>query len=75
MGEVHLDRRELDDVMGVIGRQREQRPMATGTRSGLKQRDLRGTSHGGSVARMAQTRSVGGAGTTGLARGLVKRRI
>src|SRR6266446_1400793 len=75
MGDVHLDRWELDDLMGVIGRQRDQLPMATGTRGGLNQTDLRGTQQGGPVARMARTRPAWAARTTGLTRGLVKRRI
>ena len=49
--------------------------MATGTRGGLDQVDLRGTPHGGTVTRMTRTCSAGATGATRLARGLVKRGI
>jgi hypothetical protein len=43
MVNVHLDRRQLDDLMGVVGRQGNRVAMATGTGAGLDEMDLRGT--------------------------------
>ena len=43
MVNVHLDRRQLDDVMSVVGRQGNQVAMATGTGAGFDEMDLGGT--------------------------------
>jgi hypothetical protein len=43
MVHVHLDGRQLDDLMGVGGCQRNQVAMATGTGAGFNEMDLGGT--------------------------------
>src|SRR4029453_7645197 len=75
MGDVHLQRRQLDDLMSVIRCLGDQRAMATGTGGGLDQVDLRRAQQCGTVARMARTRPPWATGGPGLARGLVKRGI
>src|SRR5919109_305625 len=75
MDNVHLDRRQLNDLMSVIWRQGDQLAMATGTRGGLDQADFRGTQQRGTVARMARTRPAWATRVPGLACGLVKRGI
>ena len=50
MGDVHLDRRQLDHLMGVVRRQRDQLAMATGTRGGLDQVHLGRAEQGGAGA-------------------------
>src|SRR5215510_14246990 len=75
MGDVHLQRRQLDDLVGVIGCQGDQLAMATGTGGRLDQADLRRAQQCGTVARMARTRPAWATRGTGLARGLVKRGI
>src|SRR6266516_2717622 len=75
MGDVHLHRRQLDDLMGVIWCQGDQLAMATGTGGRLDQADLRRAQQRGPMARMARTRPAWATRGTGLARGLVKRGI
>src|SRR5215510_15863275 len=75
MRDVHCDRRQLNDLMGVIRRQGDQLAMATGTGGGLDQAHFRGTQQAGAVARMARTRPSWATGGPWLARGLVKRGI
>src|SRR5919198_2057389 len=75
MGDVQLNRRQLDDLMSVIRCQGDQLAMATGTGGGLDQVDLRRAQQGGTVARMARTRPSWATRATGLAWGLVKRGI
>jgi hypothetical protein len=41
--DLDLDRWQLDDLMGVVGHQRDDVAMATGTRAGLDEMDLGGT--------------------------------
>src|SRR2546427_4416519 len=75
MGDVHLDRRQLNDLRGVRWRQGYPLAMATGTGGGLDQADLRWAQQGGAVARMARTSPSRATGGAWLARGLLKRGI
>jgi len=72
MVNVHLDRRQLDDVMSVVGRQGNQVAMATGTGAGFDEMDLGGTQEGWPSAAMAFLPAVGAAGGFALAFGLVE---
>ena len=69
MGDVHLDRRQLDDLMGVIRREGDQLAMATGTRGGLDQAHLRGLNK---VTPAPDGPDAPRVGWRGAARGLVK---
>ena len=42
MMDFHLDRRQLDDLMGLVGAERHQVAMATGTGARLNEMDLGG---------------------------------
>ena len=75
MGDGHLDRRQLNDLMGVIRCQGYQLAMATGTGGGLDQVHLRGAQQGGAVARMARPSASCATGVAWLARGFLKRGI
>ena len=57
MGDVYLDRGQLDDLMGVIGRERDQLAMTTRTRGGLDDVDLGRAEQGGTGAAMAGSRT------------------
>jgi hypothetical protein len=72
MMNVHLDRRQLDDLMSVVGRQGNQGAMATGTGAGLDEMDLRGTQEGWPSAAMAFLPAACAAGGFALAFGLVE---
>jgi len=72
MVNVHLDRRQLDDVMSVVGRQGNHVAMATGTGAGLDEMDLGGTQEGWPSAAMAFLPAVCAAGGFALAFGLVE---
>ena len=50
---VYLDRRQFDDLMGLIGASRHEVPVATGTRARVKEMNLYWGEQGGAFARMA----------------------
>src|SRR5262245_49199267 len=73
--DLHRDGRQLDDLMGVVGRQGDQVAMATGTGAGLNEMDLGGGKQGGPFATMALLSTPFPCGGFPLPLGLAKRRI
>ena len=75
MADLHLDRRQLDHLMGVVRRERYQLAMATGTRGGLDQVYLGWCQQGGTRSLVARAPPTFARELAPLARGFFKRRI
>jgi len=70
--DLHLDGRQLDDLMGVVGRQGNQVALATGTGARLDEMDFRGAEQRGPVATVIFLATAFAGGGFALAFGLVE---
>ena len=73
--DLHRQGWQLDDLMGVVGPQRDQVAIATGTGAGLDEMDFGGAEQGGAFALMALLPTAFATGRSPLALGSVEGRI